>query len=50
MYPRCVVSKEDIGVPGGGIRNDEFRDERLWNKKCQIGAKRGVEGRGKYRL
>ena len=49
MYPRCVVSKEDIGVPGGGIRNDEFRDERLWDKSVRL-AQSGVEGRGEYRL
>jgi len=45
MYPRCVVSKEDIGAPGEGTRNDEFRDERLrGEQKCQIEARTGGMG------
>ena len=46
MYPRRAVSKEDIGVPGGGIRNDEFRDERLSDKSVRLAQSEGLEGGG----
>jgi len=46
MYPQCVVSKKDIGVPGGGIRNDEFRDERLWDKSVRLAQSGGWRGGG----